>query len=659
MLLKQKGDTPVHKYRPGGAFGELALLYEKPRAASIKCTAPGVIYALDRATFRAVLMAGMKQQNNVSTRLLKRVHLLEGLTDQQLQSLVSILHEERFDDGALVCGQGAPMDSMYMVQDGLVHQSSSGADGSGDVQPYQQGDCFGMSALADEPGCAPPTWSGTISAVGTCTLLRLKREEMVALLGDLSSLLRDNFQQRVLGSIEMFKALSPSELSVLVDALVETRYVAGDRVISQGDQGDTFYILKSGVVRVSVKGSHGAEKEIAKLGTGDYFGEMALLQDAPRMASVTALEPTTCMTVDRATFAKVLGPLQALLEREAARRVAEVDELKSQREIALSDVKEVGVLGVGTFGRVALVEHKGTGKTYALKTMHKKQLIALKQVDHLMNEKALMAMCNHPFLIKLAGAFQDTIEVYMVLELALGGELFTLLRDRGRFDDAGSRFYTACVVSAFIHMHDKNIVYRDLKPENLLLDSSGYIKICDFGFAKQLEGGVTYTLCGTPEYLAPEIISNIGHGLPVDWWALGILVYELLCGDPPFMADDPMELYSQILRGAFSFPAVVGKPAKDLVTKLLLTSPSMRIGIAQRGHRDLVVHPFLKLIDMGALTKRQGKLGSSPPVVPKVQHETDMSNYDEMEEGADRPLDPSWATPVTAIEQQLFEGFSL
>lgn len=246
----------------------------------------------------------------------------------------------------------------------------------------------------------------------------------------------------------------------------------------------------------------------------------------------------------------------------------------------------------------------------------------------------------------------------MVLELALGGEIFSLLRDRGRFDENGSRFYTACVVSAFIHMHDLKIVYRDLKPENLLLDATGHVKICDFGFAKQLDGGVTYTLCGTPEYLAPEIISNIGHGLPVDWWALGILIFELLTGDPPFMADDPMVLYQQILRGTFLFPGFVAKPAKDLILKLLVARPSMRIGIAKRGHRDLLLHPWLKLIDMTALLKRQGKPPATPPVVPKIAHDADMSNY-EMEAGAEQPLDPSWATPVNAQEQQLFEAYSM
>jgi len=303
---------------------------------------------------------------------------------------------------------------------------------------------------------------------------------------------------------------------------------------------------------------------------------------------------------------------------------------------------------------VKLVEVQGEGKLYALKAMRKKQLIALKQVEHVMNEKRLLALCDHPFLINLVGAFQDATELYMVLELALGGELFTVLRDRVRFDEPMARFYAASVVSAFIHLHDKKIVYRDLKPENLLLDKDGYIKVCDFGFAKEVADR-TFTLCGTPEYLAPEIISNIGHFQAVDWWALGILIFEMLTGDPPFCADDPMELYQQILRGAFIYPALVGKSAKDVISKLLVSNPAMRLGVVKRGSREIVAHAFFKMIDFAQLNKRSPKF--PPPYKPDVRSDFDMSNFDEIDDASCAPADPSWALPATPEEEALFSGF--
>lgn len=683
VYLKQVGDdAPVHKYKPGGSFGELALLYNKPRAATIKCTCGGLLYQLDRATFRGVLIAGQRSAADASLGLLRKVPLLEGLTEQQYNQLLSILSEEKHVDGETVCPRGAPMDSLYMVKEGLVKLIEG--PGSQHVVPYQPGDFFGASALSDD---AAHSWPGAMTAVGDqVTLLRLRRSDMLEVLGDLSTLLRDNFRQRVLGSIEMFRMLSAAQLSLLVDSFTEQRYTAGDTVIRQGDEGDTFYIIKSGQVRVSVnismllgKAAEGAEsaggsggadgagagaaagaaeqREIAKLNAGDYFGEMALLDQKPRMATVTAVEATICMTVDRQTFSQVLGPLRELMDREAERRKAEVEALSRTSVIRLADLKDVGTLGIGTFGRVKLVEHKPTGVRYALKCMRKRQLIEMKQVEHVINEKQLLGLANHPFVISLAASYQDGVELYMLLELSLGGELFTRLRDYHRFEESTARFYAASVVSAFAHLHDLSIAYRDLKPENLLLDTKGYMKLCDFGFAKMVTDGRTFTLCGTPEYLAPEIISNVGHSMAVDWWGVGILVFEMLTGDAPFMADDPMVLYQLILRGSFVYPQLVGKAAKDLISKLLVTNPAMRLGIVKKGHRDLMGHPFFKPIDFAQLVRRTGK--PTPPFVPTISHEDDMSYFDEVEEGASLALNPKWDQPCTPEENALFTGFSL
>ena len=238
----------------------------------------------------------------------------------------------------------------------------------------------------------------------------------------------------------------------------------------------------------------------------------------------------------------------------------------------------------------------------------------------------------------------------MVLELALGGELFSLLRDRIRFEESMARFYAANVVSAFVHLHDNKIAYRDLKPENLLLDSTGYIKICDFGFAKRVDKGRTFTLCGTPEYLAPEIISNVGHNTAVDWWAVGILLYEMLTGDPPFVHDDPMQLYQMILHGNFLFPSLVGKNAKDLINRLLVANPAARLGSLKRGTHDIKAHSFFKLIDITFLSSRLVK----PPYVPTLSSDKDFSNFDDISEQEAAPQNPAWAHAVSDSEEALF-----
>lgn len=163
--------------------------------------------------------------------------------------------------------------------------------------------------------------------------------------------------------------------------------------------------------------------------------------------------------------------------------------------------------------------------------MKKSQIVETRQQQHIMSEKEIMGEANCQFVVKLFKTFKDRKYLYMLMESCLGGELWTILRDKGHFDDATTRFYTACVVEAFDYLHARNIIYRDLKPENLLLDVQGYVKLVDFGFAKKLQSGrKTWTFCGTPEYVAPEVILNRGHDISADYWSLGVLMFELLTG---------------------------------------------------------------------------------------------------------------------------------
>ena len=186
-------------------------------------------------------------------------------------------------------------------------------------------------------------------------------------------------------------------------------------------------------------------------------------------------------------------------------------------------------LGTGSFGRVRIAKNKRTNNYVALKIMKKVEILKSKQADHIANEIKILSMIDHPFVITFEGFTQDDRSLYIAIELINGGELFTYLRGVGRFPVNQARFYIAQIITIFEYLHSKNIIYRDLKPENILIHKSGYLKLTDFGFAKIVEGR-TYTLCGTPEYLAPEIILNKGHGKPVDWWTCGILLYEMIAG---------------------------------------------------------------------------------------------------------------------------------
>jgi serine/threonine protein kinase len=277
----------------------------------------------------------------------------------------------------------------------------------------------------------------------------------------------------------------------------------------------------------------------------------------------------------------------------------------------LDDFLLVRPLGTGTFGRVFLVRFKTVAKYFALKRLRKVDVYRLKQVDHVQNERALLTRLNHPFIIKMFAAMQDDRHLYMLMEYASGGELFQYLRRAGRLSLDAARFYVAEIVLALEYLHAFDIAYRDLKPENLLLDSMGHLKFADFGFAKVVPN-LTYTLCGTPEYLAPEIILGHGYGKSVDWWALGILLYEMLTGNPPFNGDTPTAIYERTLKGRLHFPSGMDRIATDLISGLLTPDVTKRLGCSERGAQSVREHSFFHNVDWNIVLQR----GYRPPIIP-------------------------------------------
>jgi protein kinase A len=245
-----------------------------------------------------------------------------------------------------------------------------------------------------------------------------------------------------------------------------------------------------------------------------------------------------------------------------------------------------------------------------------------------------MSQIDYPFVVNMLGYAKDDHFVFIVMECIAGGELFTHLRRARKFTDEQSKFYGALTAAAFAHIHNKNIIHRDLKPENLLIQMNGYSKLTDFGFAKIIEPGTrTYTLCGTPEYIAPEVLLNKGHGKPVDWWTLGILIYEMICGQPPFCDEDPMGIYQKILAGKVYFPKYFDKNAKALVKKLLTADLSKRYGNLKDGANDITDHKWFQGLDLKELESYR----YPAPYKPAMKDEQDVSNFEDIPDSKELP----------------------
>ncbi|CAD6190660.1 unnamed protein product [Caenorhabditis auriculariae] len=291
------------------------------------------------------------------------------------------------------------------------------------------------------------------------------------------------------------------------------------------------------------------------------------------------------------------------------------------------DFDYLTTIGKGSFGRVFQVRHKASNKIYAMKVLSKEHIRKKNEVKHVMAERnVLKENFHHPFLVSLHYSFQNKEKLYFVLDHLNGGELFSHLQKEKHFSESRSRFYAAIIACALGFLHEKNIIYRDLKPENLLLDERGYLVLTDFGLCKQGMVGnkTTSTFCGTPEYLAPEIISKKPYDKTVDWWCLGSVLYEFLFGLPPFYSRDHNEMYERIVHQPLKMKHQVSAASSDIITGLLQKDRTKRLG-CQNDFKDIRDHPFFMPIDWEKLRNREIKA----PFTPKVKSLTDTSNISE------------------------------
>jgi len=324
-------------------------------------------------------------------------------------------------------------------------------------------------------------------------------------------------------------------------------------------------------------------------------------------------------------------------------------------KVGIDDFQKLKVVGKGAFGKVYLVKKKDTGQVFAMKMLNKRDIKERDEVTHTLSEKSVLSKVEHPFLARLYYSFQSDACLFFIMDFINGGEVFHHLSLEGSFSEERTRFYAAEITLGLEYLHKNGVIYRDLKPENLLLNYQGHVIITDFGLSKEGlndPSSTTKTFCGTPEYLAPEIIKGEEYSKAVDWWSLGTLIFEMINGLPPFYVNDNPELmYEKILYAPLSIPDTFSAEARDLISRFLDRDPNTRL----QNPDEIKQHPFFRGLDWQMLADKQ----ITPPFIPDVQSPEDVGNIDQ--EFLDESIGSDEERPSGGKKVQKatdFEGFT-
>ena len=642
VLQRRKGvNLRVNMKRRGDTFGELSLMYDCPRSATVAATQDAVVWVLERHVFRQHVQRGQEDAASQLELFLNQVPILAPLSKLEKLKLLDAFEERTYPPGAVVVREGEPGDLFYIIKEGeatvlqnvpasgggsggwvedgnmvgtatssaaitsagqqqpnkptahpstsstTVHGKSSPLPGTRRVNQLFRSDFFGEAALLNS---APRTAS--VVTVTRLVCLTLDRENFISLLGPLEQLMAREKSPHVVGArlMKLASLGGPSRQQAMVH-IKRRRY--------SKSQGQWVWELVRAV-------GHLDEVLELKTSTGGGGGGGDAQQQAQPIVTAAA------------------------------------DKANGNEPVPVLELVEGVVLGSGAFSRVSVVTEEGSSRAYALKRMRKTAVAQCP--EHIFCEQAITRNLTHPFCIRQYSSFQDKYHLYFLFDLMPGGDLMDILVNeakvvlirvpkgpfqrgciapqtkvlRGLPEDI-ARFYIASIVLALEYLHDHNIVYRDLKPENVFIDQQGYPKLGDFGFAKVLDVGKrTYTFCGTPGYVAPENILAHGYGTSVDWWGLGVVAFVLLTGRQPFTfpkSDDPMVVMRRIVDDEFvvKYPPYITAAAKDLISRLLERKPTRRLGALAGRAGDVKRHKWFEGFDWDALAARK----MAPPRQPK------------------------------------------
>jgi cGMP-dependent protein kinase len=676
----------VATLKEGDYFGENALLRDDPRNATITAqtslnalkitrkdfTANGLNEKLEFAKRGAVgggasgdaeikppcaksaaetdcILKALKANTNLNNMI--------TLDQETITAMTSLMWKETIQNATVILREGdLNADYFYVVNSGEFEvtkvqgaQSATQAIGqSSSIAKLGAGKSFGELALLY---FAPR--AATITAIQESTVFVLARQQFKDII---TKAQKDTAGTYVayLNKVKVLDPLKESEKKQLAEALTDFAFAKNDNIFEQGEAGALFYILIDGTVSVITDG-----KEVAKLtatkSEAQFFGEAALSSSEKRKATIQVTSDTaTTLAVDKKSFDMLLGSLDELTKRgkegtSEVKKKGAAGGKEGQRFglIFRKDLKRLGLLGCGGFGAVEMVEHTTGGDCYALKALSKGYVLKTGMQKSVISEKDVQLMCDSVFVVKLYETYNGEQSLYLLLELALGGELYATYNKKGLWgNEKCAKFYVAGTVFAFDHLHERKIIFRDLKPENLLLNEKGAVKLTDMGLAKVVVGK-TYTTCGTPDYFAPELIASKGHTEAVDWWCLGILNFELLGGHPPFESASPMQIYQKVTKGInkVQFPKACKGAVETLIKGLCQSNPSERLPMKKGGTDNVKNHAWYN----GFAWANMENLTADPPYKPPIKNKKDMANFSARKE--DMPPQVPYKDPKTGWDK--------
>mmetsp|Transcript_5482 Transcript_5482/g.12473 ORF Transcript_5482/g.12473 Transcript_5482/m.12473 type:complete len:756 (-) Transcript_5482:111-2378(-) len=586
----------------------------------------------------------MSYEKSEDTRALiyesiKNNDLFEDDSKEELVSLIDVFKPVSHKRGDKVISRGSTGDEFYVVESGSlsIHMQVDGQDESANrtknevkVGDYKRGSTFGELALIfGSPRAA------TIIATTDVKLWTLDRETY----RNLISLIRYEEHQRkreflkscVVSGQNFGDIFETWQIEDLTIATKIDQFKKGDVILREGELGDTMFVIRTGTVESSLKG-----KLQENIGEKRVIGTTSLTKGSVAPYTYTAATELSVYYLTKDDFEAIIGFLPgpntaAPPTIRESRTTIRDDNRRTRRsylqlktELTLDDLIIHKLLGKGAFGKVFLAEAQGTKAKdtkhlFALKKLTKDYICKKNQEEHVLNEFSIMKMMTemeHPNIIGLHCAMQDNKFLYFLLDLLPGGELMYHLKKNRKFSEDTTRFYAAAVVSAFELLHSLLIAYRSLVPENIVLSEKGYGVMVDFGLAKEVDDGQTYTFCGTPDYLAPEIIRGTGHDWGVDYWCLGIFLYELTNGSAPFLARNQLSRTRKILKGVeyIKMPTNFSNGLIDLITSLLDNDQSKRLGRMSNGVQGIKNHRWFAGIDWEGLLKQT----ISAPITPDL-----------------------------------------